>query len=80
MSDNYRSRTERNHVKNQKQETNTEKKPKKKGSFFKKIPYRLSTSWYRWSCSWRFRFLCYGEGCSKIRQIKTCQSFINKVS
>ncbi|MGN4610945.1 PBP1A family penicillin-binding protein [Bacillus cereus group sp. MYBK71-2] len=37
MSDNYRSRTERNHVKNQKQETNTEKKPKKKGSFFKKF-------------------------------------------
>ena len=39
MSDNYRSRTERNHVKNQnqKQETNKEKKPKKKGSFFKKF-------------------------------------------
>lgn len=35
MSDNYRSRTERNHVKNQKQETNKEKKPKKKGSFLK---------------------------------------------
>ncbi|MCU5460059.1 MULTISPECIES: PBP1A family penicillin-binding protein [Bacillus cereus group] len=37
MSDNYRSRTERNHVKNQQQETNKEKKPKKKGSFFKKF-------------------------------------------
>lgn len=37
MSDNYRSRTERNHVKNQKQETNKEEKPKKKGSFFKKF-------------------------------------------
>ncbi|MES5867489.1 PBP1A family penicillin-binding protein [Bacillus cereus group sp. RP32] len=39
MSDNYRSRTERNHVKNQnqKQETNKEKKLKKKGSFFKKF-------------------------------------------
>lgn len=39
MSDNYRSRTERNHVKNQnqKQETNKEKKPKKKGSFLKKF-------------------------------------------
>ena len=37
MSDNYRSRTERNHVKNQKKETNKEEKPKKKGSFFKKF-------------------------------------------
>ncbi|PFI22753.1 PBP1A family penicillin-binding protein [Bacillus cereus] len=37
MSDNYRSRTERNHAKNQTEETNTEKKPKKKGSFFKKF-------------------------------------------
>lgn len=35
MSDNYRSRTERNHVKNQKQETNKEKKPKKKAPFLK---------------------------------------------
>ncbi|MGO0732839.1 penicillin-binding protein [Bacillus shihchuchen] len=35
MSDNYRSRTERNHVKNQKEETNTEKKPKKKAPFLK---------------------------------------------
>lgn len=77
MSDNYRSRTERNHVKIKKQETNKEKTKEKA---FLKIPYRLSTSWYRWSCSWRFRFLCYGEGRSKIRQIKTCQSFINKVS
>ncbi|PDY93966.1 PBP1A family penicillin-binding protein [Bacillus toyonensis] len=37
MSDNYRSRTERNHAKNQTEETNKEKKPKKKGSFFKKF-------------------------------------------
>ncbi|NWK70564.1 PBP1A family penicillin-binding protein [Bacillus paramycoides] len=37
MSDNYRSRTERNHVKNQTKETNKEEKPKKKGSFFKKF-------------------------------------------
>ena len=78
MSDNYRSRTERNHVKI-KSKKQIKKKPKKKAPFLK-IPYRLSTSWYRWSCSWRFRFLCYGEGRSKIRQIKTCQSFINKVS
>ncbi len=34
MSDNYRSRTERNHVKNQKQETNTEKKTKEKRLLF----------------------------------------------
>ena len=78
MSDNYRSRTERNHVKI-KSKKQIQRKTKEKGSFLK-IPYRLSTSWYRWSCSWRFRFLCYGEGRSKIRQIKTCQSFINKVS
>ncbi|MFC9445636.1 PBP1A family penicillin-binding protein [Bacillus cereus] len=37
MSDNYRSRTERNHVKNQEKETHKEEKPKKKGSFFKKF-------------------------------------------
>ncbi|HDR7609694.1 TPA: PBP1A family penicillin-binding protein [Bacillus mycoides] len=37
MSDNYRSRTERNHVKNQTKETHKEEKPKKKGSFFKKF-------------------------------------------
>ncbi|PFJ12132.1 penicillin-binding protein [Bacillus cereus] len=37
MSDNYRSRTERNHVKNQTKETNKKAKPKKKGSFFKKF-------------------------------------------
>ncbi|MDT3494351.1 PBP1A family penicillin-binding protein [Bacillus toyonensis] len=37
MSDNYRSRTERNHAKNQTEETNKEKKPKQKGSFFKKF-------------------------------------------
>ena len=38
MSDNYRSRTERNHVKNQTKETNNkEEKPKKKGSFFKRF-------------------------------------------
>ncbi|MEK4932198.1 PBP1A family penicillin-binding protein [Bacillus sp. FSL M7-1345] len=37
MSDNYRSRTERNHVKNQTKETNKEEKPKKKGSFFKRF-------------------------------------------
>ncbi|MED1091476.1 PBP1A family penicillin-binding protein [Bacillus paramycoides] len=37
MSDNYRSRTERNHAKNQTEETNKEKKPKKKGSFFKRF-------------------------------------------
>ncbi|HFJ9282696.1 TPA: PBP1A family penicillin-binding protein [Bacillus toyonensis] len=37
MSNNYRSRTERNHAKNQTEETNKEKKPKKKGSFFKKF-------------------------------------------
>ncbi|PEK45241.1 penicillin-binding protein [Bacillus toyonensis] len=37
MSDNYRSRTERNHAKNQTEETNKEKKTKKKGSFFKKF-------------------------------------------
>ena len=78
MSDNYRSRTERNHVKI-KSKKQIQRKTKEKGSFLK-IPYRLSTSWYRWSCSWRVRFLCYGEGCSKIRQIKTCQPFINKVS
>ena len=55
MSDNYRSRTERNHVKI-KSKKQIKKKPKKKAPF-KKIPYRLSTSWYRWSCSWRFRFV-----------------------
>ncbi|MEC2781066.1 PBP1A family penicillin-binding protein [Bacillus cereus] len=37
MSDNYRSRTERNHVKNQEKKTHKEEKPKKKGSFFKKF-------------------------------------------
>ncbi len=36
MSDNYRSRTERNHVKNQKQETNKEKKTKEKKAPFLK--------------------------------------------
>ena len=77
MSDNYRSRTERNHVKI-KSKKQIKKNQRKR--LLLKIPYRLSTSWYRWSCSWRFRFLCYGEGRSKIRQIKTCQSFINKVS
>ncbi|AJH34056.1 penicillin-binding protein [Bacillus anthracis] len=35
MSDNYRSRTERNHVKNQKQETNKEKNQRKKAPFLK---------------------------------------------
>ena len=35
MSDNYRSRTERNHVKNQKQETNTEKNQRKRLLFKK---------------------------------------------
>lgn len=33
MSDNYRSRTERNHVKNQTKETHKEEKPKKKVPF-----------------------------------------------
>ncbi|KFN04277.1 PBP1A family penicillin-binding protein [Bacillus clarus] len=37
MSDNYRSRTERNHAKNQTKETNKKEQPKKKGSFFKKF-------------------------------------------
>lgn len=68
MSDNYRSRTERNHVKNQEKKTHKEEKR----LLFQEIPYRLSTSWYRWSCSRRFRFLCYGKGRSKIRQIQTC--------
>ena len=36
MSDNYRSRTERNHVKNQ-EKTHKERKTKEKGSFFKKF-------------------------------------------
>ena len=50
MSDNYRSRTERNHVKNQKKETNKEENQRKR-LLFQEIPYRLSTSWYRWSHS-----------------------------
>ena len=69
MSDNYRSRTERNHVKNQ-EKKHIKKKNQRKRLLFQEIPYRLSTSWYRWSCSRRFRFLCYGKGRSKIRQIK----------
>lgn len=36
MSDNYRSRTERNHVKNQ-EKKHIKKKTKEKGSFFKKF-------------------------------------------
>lgn len=71
MSDNYRSRTERNHVKNQ-EKKHIKKKTKEKRLLFQEISYRLSTSWYRWSCSRRFRFLCYGKGCSKIRQSQTC--------
>lgn len=71
MSDNYRSRTERNHVKNQ-EKKHIKKKNQRKKAPFQEISYRLSTSWYRWSCSRRFRFLCYGKGCSKIRQSQTC--------
>lgn len=35
MSDNYRSRTERNHAKNQTEETNKEKNQRKKAPFLR---------------------------------------------
>ncbi len=77
MSENYRSRTERKHAKQQTKDKNKKDKPKKKGSFFQEIFSDLPASWHCRTCSWSFSILCHSERCSKARQSETCQSSIN---